>query len=79
MTNMDDNRREEIQRQIEFYFSDYILIREDIIRNIMEADCGYVTIDLLLMLLKLQALNCNAVDVQTAVQNSAHLFVSNDG
>ena len=40
---MDDNRREEIQRQIEFYFSDYILIREDLIRNIMEADCGYVT------------------------------------
>ena len=32
-----------------------------------------------MMLPKLQALNCDAVDVQTAVQNSAYLLLSNDG
>ena len=69
----------EIQRQIEFYFSENTIDREDLMRNVMEVDCGYVTIDLILMFLKLQNLNCSATDVQKVIQNSTYLLLSNDG
>ncbi|KAL3220610.1 hypothetical protein MRX96_050345 [Rhipicephalus microplus] len=77
---LNDEIREKIVKQLEYYFGDLNLTRDKFLREKIKSGFGWVDIDVLLTFKKLRSLTENKEDIADAILNSASpLFGSAQG